>query len=74
MVENMDNLPDPVVVHAGDTLRSRDCHESEILTKLKELKTDKAPGPDGFLPGVLKAVAEGVARYLYPIFNISLAT
>ena len=43
-VENMNNLPDPVVVHAGDTLRSIDCHEPEILEKLKHLKPDKAPG------------------------------
>ena len=34
-VENLDNLPDPVVVHAGDTLRSIDCHKPEILEKLK---------------------------------------
>ena len=26
-VENMDNLPNLVAVHAGDTLRSIDCHE-----------------------------------------------
>ena len=47
--------------HAGDTLRSIDCNEPEILTKLHDLKPDKANGPDGFLPGVLKAVADGLA-------------
>ena len=73
-VENMNNIPDPVVVHAGDTLRSIDCHEPGILEKLKDLKPDKAPGPDGFLPRVLKAVADGVAPHLCPIFNRSLAT
>ena len=41
-VENMNNLPDSVVMHAGDIFRSIDCHEPEILTKLKDLKPDKA--------------------------------
>ena len=70
----MDNLPDPVLVHTGDTLRSIDCHELEIIPKLNDLKPDKAPGLDGILPRVLKAVADGVASYLFPIFNRSLAT
>ena len=56
-VENMNNLPDSVAVHAGDTLRSIDCHEPEILEKLKELKTDKASSPDSFLPGCLLRMA-----------------
>ena len=55
--------------------------------KLKELKTDKAPGSDGFLPRLLKAVADGMASYqvlkavadgvalhICLIFNRSLAT
>ena len=37
-VEYVNNLPDPVVVHAGDILRSIDCNELGILNKLKDPK------------------------------------
>ena len=41
---------------------------------MKELEPDKAAGSDGFLPKVLKAVADGVVPHLCQIFNSSLTT
>ena len=50
-VEDIDNIPDPVIVHAGEnTLTDINCAEPEVEAKLKELKPDKAAGSDGFLP------------------------
>ena len=72
-VEDIDNIPDSVIVHASEnTLTDIDCAEPEVEAKLKELKPDKAAGSDGFLPKVLKAVAGGVIPHLCQIFNRSL--
>ena len=74
-VEDIDNIPDPSIVHAGEnTLTDIDCAEPEVEAKLKELKLDKAAGSDGFLSKVLKAVAGGVVPHLCQIFNRSLTT
>ena len=60
-VEDVDNIPDPVIVHASEnTITDINCAEPEVEAKLKELKPDKAADSDGFLPKVLKAVADGV--------------
>ena len=59
--EDVDNIPDPVIVHAGEnTITEIDCAKPEVEAKLKELKPDKAAGSNGFLPKVLKAVADGI--------------
>ena len=72
-VEDVDNIPDPVIIHAGEnTLTDIECAEPEVEAKLKELKPDKAAGSNGFLPNVLKAVADGVVPHLCQIFNRSL--
>ena len=68
--EDVDNLLDPLIVHAGEnTLIDIDCVEPEVEAKLKELNPDKAAGSDGFLPKVLKAVAGGVVPHLCQIFD-----
>ena len=46
-----------------------DCAEPEVEAKVKELKLDKAAGSDGFLPKVIKAVADGVVPHLCQIFG-----
>ena len=74
-MEDVEDVPDPVL-HGGrsESLVSIDCHGPEVEAKLKGLKPDKAPGSDGFLPKVLKAVRKGAAPHLCQIFNRSLAT
>ena len=64
-VEGEDNIPDPVIVYAGENnLTDIDCAEPEVEAKLKELKPSKAAGSDGFLPKVLKAWSRTSARSL----------
>ena len=71
-VEDVDNIPDPVIVQAGEnTLTDIDCAEPEVKAKLKP---DKSAGSDCFLPKVLKAVADGVVQHLCQIFNRSFTT
>ena len=72
IVEGVDNIPDPVIVHAGEnTLTDKECAKPEVEAKLQP---GKAAGSYGFLPNVLKAVANGVVLYLCHIFNWSLTT
>ena len=69
-VEDVDNIPDPVIVHGGEnTITDIDWAEPEVEAKLKELKPEKAAGSDGFLPKVLKAAAGGVIPHLCQIFD-----
>ena len=66
-VEDVDNIPDPVIVHAGENTNTDiDCAEPEVEAKLKP---DKAAGFDGFLPKVLQGVADGVVPHLCQIFD-----
>ena len=44
----------------------------DVCKKLKQLKDDKSPGPDGIHPMVLKKMAEIVALPLKLIFNRSM--
>ena len=71
-VEHVDNIPDPVIVHGCENpLRDIDCSEPKAESKLKELNPVTAAGSNGFLPKVLKAVADGVIPHLCQIFNRS---
>ena len=66
-VEDVNNIPDPVIIHAGEnTITDIDCAKPEVKVKLKP---DKAAGSGGFLPKVLKAVADGVVPHLCQIFD-----
>ena len=46
--------------------------EEKVLEKLKGLKVDKSPGPDGLHPRVLKEIAEEIVEALVVIFQESL--
>lgn len=48
--------------------------ESDIVKKLKSLKTEKSPGPDNIFPKVLKEAANELAIALNIIFSTSLQT
>ena len=72
IVEVVVNIPIPVIVHAHeDTPTAIDCAEPEVKAKLNP---DKAAGSEGFLPKVLKAIADGMVPCLCQIFNRSLTT
>ena len=73
-VKDVDNIPDPVIVHAGgNIITDIDCAEPKVEEKLKELKPGKAEGSDGFLPKVLKAVTD-VFPHLCQIFDYGRGT
>ena len=44
----------------------------EVAERIRQLNPYKSPGPDGFLPRVLREVKDEVAPYLAEIFNASL--
>ena len=70
-----EEMPVPTIVYGGENpLEEIVCTEEMIVKKLQELKDDKSPGPDGFLPKVLRAVSVGLAPHLCRIFNKSLET
>lgn len=64
--------PVPQLVHGGEPLDNITCTQEMVLERIKKLCTSKSPGPDGFLPKLLKEVAEQVAPHLVAIFNQSL--
>eukprot|EP00061_Rhincodon_typus_P004803 g23467.t1 len=43
--------------------------KEKVLEKLKYLKMDKSPGPDGLHPRVLKEIVEEIAEALVVIFQ-----
>jgi len=66
-------LPAPVVLYGGEeTLDEVSFTVEKVSSKIRQLKPDKSPGPDGFLPRVLREVCAGVAPHLARIFNRSL--
>ena len=46
--------------------------KEKVLEKLKGLKVDKSPGPDGLHPRVLKEIAEEIVESLVVTFQMSL--
>ena len=67
-------IPQPTDSYSGEKLEAMDFTEGEIKKKIADLKTNKSPGPDGFLPKVLKEVCDEVSRHLCAIFNMSIRT
>ena len=71
--EDLTVVPAPVVTYGGDrSLTEIVCTVEEVLANLGKLDPNKAPGPDGFLPKVMKNVKDGLAAHLHQIFTASL--
>ena len=68
------NIPEPGITHNGVTLENVQCTEADVLSRLDHLNANKSPGPDEFLPRVMKEVSTQVAPHLTAIFNNSLET
>lgn len=66
--------PAPVLVYEGVVLEEVEFGEEEVLDRLTDLDPHKAPGPDGFLPKVMREVASGLAPHLSQVFRWSLET
>jgi hypothetical protein len=73
--ENLHRIPSPMHDREeGNEFTFRKITESEILKKLKNLKVNKAPGPDHCHPRILKEIADAIVIPLLIIFNQSITT
>ena len=70
--ENSNDVPVLGITHEGQTLDSILCTVDEVTTRIEKLNQYKSPGPDGFLPRVLREVSRQVASHLTAVFNKSL--
>lgn len=59
---------------AQDYLAEIEVRDNEVLEKLHKLKADKAAGPDGLYPRVLREVSEIIFKPLSAIYRRSLET
>lgn len=62
------------IVNSQSHLAEIEFGENEVLDKLRKLKTNKAAGPDGLYPRVLREVCEIISKPLLVIFRQSLVT
>ena len=68
-------LSAPVIAYDGEEpLVEVPINVEDALEKLKHLDPYKAPGPDGFLPKVMKSVAVGLAPLLCQVYDASLVS
>ena len=66
--------PEPTEVYLGSKLESIVVTPEEVQSKIGKLNQYKSPGPDGFLPRVLREVRGESAAQFATIFNKSLRT
>ena len=62
----------PITYQGNEPLDYINITEDIIISKIRKLKSNKSPGPDGFHPRVIKETAEGCAPHFCSIFKTSL--
>ena len=70
--ERMDDIPQPTDASLYTYLDTFSITANMVLEKLRELKHDKSPGPDGWHPFLLKNIADLIHVPLAIIFQKSL--
>ena len=70
--ENTDTIPNLREQKLENTLKEIKISVDQVKKKLKALKVDKSPGPDGVHPRVLREAADELAIPLTMLFNKSL--
>ena len=65
-------IPDFGEPYVGEKLEDIEFTSSAVKNAMSRLKKNKSPGPDGFLPRVLKEVEDEVIPHLVTIFNASI--
>ena len=70
--EDLSTLPEFPDVNILQTLDTISVTQASISKKLKNLRSDKSPGPDGVHPHLLKTFADVFAPILDMIFTITL--
>ena len=71
--EEVNNTPEGIHNNLN-VLANIEIEDKEVLDKLNKLKTNKAAGPDGIFPRVLKVLSEIIFKPLASIFRQSLET
>ena len=71
--EEVNNTPEGIHNNLN-VLANIEIEDKEVLDKLNKLKTNKAAGPDGIFPRVLKELSEIIFKPLASIFRQSLET
>ena len=66
--------PEPSSFFEGQKLEFVEFNEETIKSKIDKLLATKSPGPDRFLPRVLKEVRDEITPHLSKIFNKSMGT
>uniref|UniRef100_A0A0P4VPM3 Reverse transcriptase domain-containing protein n=1 Tax=Scylla olivacea TaxID=85551 RepID=A0A0P4VPM3_SCYOL len=70
--ENTHTIPEPLLMlHNITPLSVCVFHENEIIKVIDKMKTDKAPGPDGITPRVLKETKFQICKPLSLLFTKS---
>ena len=70
--ENTDNVPEFESIPVNTKLTSITVTEEQVTKLLKDLRIDKAAGPDNIHPYILKNLAETLAKPLTILYNLSL--
>ena len=74
-LDNSDgDLPEERNIINHNSLDTIDITEEDVLDQLKNLDTNKALGPDGISPRLLKIAAKPISKILQYIFNLSIKT
>ena len=69
---NLESTPHLQPKKYEHTLDQIICYEDEVLKKLKSLKVDKSPGPDGLHPKLLFELSDVLCKPLCMLFNKSI--
>ena len=74
-LDNSDgDLPEQRNITNHNLLNTIDITQEDVLDQLKNLDTNKALGPDGISPKLLKKAAKPISKILQYIFNLSIKT
>ena len=72
--ENLDSIPVFDDLYHGEPLEKFDISTDQVYQRLRELKSNKSPGPDGLHPRILKETANAICVPLTIIFKKSIHT
>jgi hypothetical protein len=72
--ENLQNVPDPEPETINAEMKQVFVTQQQIRNKIRKLRKDAAPGPDGITPNILQRLEDSVLAPLQIIFNRALET
>lgn len=72
--EDLSNIPEAEDERGKGRMRPVSVSEQNIKTKIKKLRKEAAPGPDGITPEILQKLSSSLTEPLEVLFNKSLET